>query len=342
MASFKKEHGYKKNTYEAKLNAAGIARSAWGNYGKNVNPQEYSKILGSYQQAQQAQPAQPAAAPSLSNQLSALQGKYTDTLTPTAGETEASTQLQNLITSKELGIAKAEAEPMAQKFVTGQSTALEKSAALKSMPLQTKLANLQAQRTAAADVLKTQLGFTEAALGREREDTRYQQGIEREDMLREESQKDALQQAAMSMGISTKTKKGGTMSTSNLKKAIAKAYKKAGLAQSESEALDLALKQKSLDKPYWQPKGADENKFQKTADQLKALNYSDEEIKNYILGGKSGDDDTKAKDKEFEKYTKELAQQVRELAFDREEAVRRLKIYFPDYNENVIYELIPD
>ena len=92
-------------------------------------------------------------------QLKALQSKYEKVLSPTSGETEAGTQLQNIITSKELGIAKAEQEPMAQGFVAGQGAALEKSAALKSLPLQTKLANLQSQRQAAADVLKAQLGF---------------------------------------------------------------------------------------------------------------------------------------------------------------------------------------
>lgn len=93
------------------------------------------------------------------SQLKALQGKYQETIAPTADETNTETQLGNIITSKELGVAKAEQEPMAQGFVTGQSAALEKSAALKSLPLQTRLADLQSRRQSAADVLKAQLGF---------------------------------------------------------------------------------------------------------------------------------------------------------------------------------------
>jgi len=93
------------------------------------------------------------------SQLKALQGKFTESLAPTQQETEAQTQLGNVITSKELGIQKVEQKPMAQKFITGQSAGLEKSAALKSLPLQTRLANLQARRQSAADVLKAQLGF---------------------------------------------------------------------------------------------------------------------------------------------------------------------------------------
>jgi predicted fused transcriptional regulator/phosphomethylpyrimidine kinase len=102
-------------------------------------------------------------------QLKALQSKYESVLKPTSEETATNTQLGNIITSKELGVAKAEAEPMAQSFVTGQSTALEKSAALKSLPLQTKLANLQSQRQAAADVLKAQLGFETSNVDRQTE-----------------------------------------------------------------------------------------------------------------------------------------------------------------------------
>jgi hypothetical protein len=100
-------------------------------------------------------------------QLEALQGKYNETLAPTADELGTETQLGNIITSKELGVAKVEQEPMAQGFVTGQGAALEKSAALKSLPLQTKLANLQARRQSAADVLKAQLGFETSNVDRQ-------------------------------------------------------------------------------------------------------------------------------------------------------------------------------
>lgn len=93
------------------------------------------------------------------SQLSALRSKYQGTLTPTKGETEASTQLENIITSKELGVAAAGQQPIAQQFVTGQQKAITEAASLKSLPIQTKLANLQSRRQSAADVLKSQLGF---------------------------------------------------------------------------------------------------------------------------------------------------------------------------------------
>ena len=101
------------------------------------------------------------------SQLKALQSQVTKSLTPTQEETDTSTQLSNIITSKELGIQGVEQEPMAQKFVTGQSAGLEKSAALKSLPLQTRLANLQARRQSAADVLKAQLGFETSNVARQ-------------------------------------------------------------------------------------------------------------------------------------------------------------------------------
>ena len=101
------------------------------------------------------------------SQLKALQGSFTSSLKPTKEEEDTDTQLGNIITSKELGIQKAEQTPIAQKFITGQSAGLEKSAALKSLPLQTRLANLQARRQSAADVLKAQLGFETSNIDRQ-------------------------------------------------------------------------------------------------------------------------------------------------------------------------------
>ncbi len=45
---FEDKHGYEQGTYENKLNAAGVPQSAWGDYGKNVNPNEYNRIMGGY------------------------------------------------------------------------------------------------------------------------------------------------------------------------------------------------------------------------------------------------------------------------------------------------------
>ncbi len=45
---FEDKHGYAQGTYESKLNKAGVPQSAWGDYGKNVNPDEYNSIVGGY------------------------------------------------------------------------------------------------------------------------------------------------------------------------------------------------------------------------------------------------------------------------------------------------------
>ena len=144
----------------------------------------------------QASAAQPSVAPKWesyhtptpvdTSEMDALRKRYTEQMSPRPEETELGTQLSNIITSRELGVAGVEQEPMAQKFVTGQSAALEKSAALKSLPLQTKLSNLIASRQAAADILKTQLGYetadierqtTERQMGREMDWGRYQSAL---------------------------------------------------------------------------------------------------------------------------------------------------------------------
>lgn len=220
------------------------------------------------------------------SQLKALQNKYQEVLAPTAGETEAQTQLNNIITSKELGVAKAEQEPMAQQFVTGQSTALEKSAALKSLPLQTKLANLQAQRQAAADVLKSQLGF-------ETENVNRQMTLaaqKRADDLAERSFKESVRQFNVSQA-----KKGGSGSASakstqlyqlatKLKQQgknwgeIAYQLGNAGFnltpGSSESAALDAIMTGQAPTQS-----GA----LQATASQLRNMGWSEDEIKAYLL-----------------------------------------------------------
>jgi len=153
-------------------------------YGKKLSSKELKRLLAKYARngtiasSTPSEPINPLYSKYISSpQLEALQSQYARTLTPGTGETEANTQLQNVIASKELGIAKSEQEPMAQGFVTGQTSALEKSAALKALPLQTKLANLQSQRFAAADVLKASLGFEAEKLSGQRSAYEYQTSL---------------------------------------------------------------------------------------------------------------------------------------------------------------------
>jgi HD superfamily phosphohydrolase len=202
------------------------------------------------------------------SQRDALRAKFTQTLAPTPEEVKAQTQLENIITSKELGVAAVEREPIAQTFVTGQTKALEKSAALKSLPLQTRLANLQARRQTASDLLKAQLGYAT------------------EDVI---SQRKLAESARESM-----------------------------LAREESEA-ERAFKLKE---------------FQKNVRQFnisEARNRSEDTEK-----------DQNKRDDDFEKEARDLANLVFSGKLNREQAKDRLKKLYPEYDENIIYILVPD
>jgi hypothetical protein len=60
-------------------------------------------------------------------------------------------------------------------------------------------------------------------------------------------------------------------------------------------------------------------------------------------GNTSGDKEQKAKDAEFEKFAKQIADQVYNGTIkSREEAKTRIESYYPDYNGDVIYELVKD
>jgi len=58
-------------------------------------------------------------------QLESLQKAYLGSLAPTSGETEAQTQLGNVITSKELGIAKAEQDQKINEVAGNQKMQLQ-------------------------------------------------------------------------------------------------------------------------------------------------------------------------------------------------------------------------
>jgi len=92
-------------------------------------------------------------------QLKSLQKEYQSTLAPTADETATSTSLDNLISSRDLGIVKVNAQPIASDFTQGQGAGLIRQTAAQAQPLEQKLARLQATRASAADVLKAKLGF---------------------------------------------------------------------------------------------------------------------------------------------------------------------------------------
>ena len=98
--------------------------------------------------------------------MTALQNTITQSLTPSEKELSIQTQLENIITSAELGINKVREQPIATPFITGQSAAIQRATATSARPLQTQLAQLQAQRQSAIDISSVQLGFAESALER--------------------------------------------------------------------------------------------------------------------------------------------------------------------------------
>jgi len=75
----------------------------------------------------------------------------------TPEEQTAEQQLSNLIASRELGLQAVSEKPIAMPFIVGQQQAIERRAAVQTMPLQARLAQLQSKRMSSLDVGKSQL-----------------------------------------------------------------------------------------------------------------------------------------------------------------------------------------
>lgn len=67
-----------------------------------------------------------------------------------------------------------------------------------------------------------------------------------EEEKQKEEYKDQLKATLISLGISTKNSKGGSLSSSKMENALTEYYKEQGYTKSQMDKLDLALKQKSL------------------------------------------------------------------------------------------------
>lgn len=100
--------------------------------------------------------------------LKALQDRYLASLGASPEEIAAQKQLDDLVASKDLGLAATSEQPIEMGFVTGQQAAIERRAALQAEPLKAKLAALQASRKASQDQAKSELDFAQA------EDNKYQ------------------------------------------------------------------------------------------------------------------------------------------------------------------------
>lgn len=66
-------------------------------------------------------------------------------------------ELNDLLASKELGKQAVSEQPIPLGFITGQQTAIERRAANRALPLENRLAALQAKRKAASDVVRSRL-----------------------------------------------------------------------------------------------------------------------------------------------------------------------------------------
>lgn len=98
-------------------------------------------------------------------QIDALIKNASGYFQPSEDEQNTMTQLGNLATSRDLGLAKINNTPEPLDLLTGQSDFLAKQAAAQSQPLQTKLGILQARRQAAIQGYQSALTGAAAKLG---------------------------------------------------------------------------------------------------------------------------------------------------------------------------------
>jgi len=166
-----------------------------------VAPQDVTRQTVSQfeQQAQQpgAQPGAPGGTPGttpttgnpeldkdvndLTGFIEQLQSIIISLKTDSEKELDIETQLRNVMTSAQLGIEKVRQQPIATPFITGQSAAIQRQAALSAQPLQTQLADIQGKRQGALDVATTSLGFAESGLDRAEAKLQQQADTKREE-----------------------------------------------------------------------------------------------------------------------------------------------------------------
>src|SRR5215213_2961818 len=104
------------------------------------------------------QPQAPAyQPPEYMNQFKSAYESILGNLAPTAEEETTQTELNNALTSRDLGINEYRNKPIPMELITGTSEYLMNQAAIKTQPLKDKLAILQARRQASLDASKTGL-----------------------------------------------------------------------------------------------------------------------------------------------------------------------------------------
>ena len=101
------------------------------------------------------------------DQVSALQKQLEGYAGPSAEEQEQNQLLKNLMTSEDLGIEQVREKPIAMPFITGQSAAIQRSAAIQAQPLINQIASLQQKRDISRQVTQTRLQAASDRLTRE-------------------------------------------------------------------------------------------------------------------------------------------------------------------------------
>ena len=101
-----------------------------------------------------AQAAAYTAAQTRAANLQALQDRYTASLGQSPEEIAVQQQLDNIAASKDLGVQAASEQPIEMGFITGQQKNMTERASAQSVPLQAKLAAMQAARTASSTQAK--------------------------------------------------------------------------------------------------------------------------------------------------------------------------------------------
>lgn len=154
---------------------------------KAGKPMPYSKTGGS--SAPKAT-ATKSSGGGISSQLKAAQKALESSYKPSAEENAAEGTLNNLITSKEMGLNKIKNEPQAMPFAVGQTRALERQVEEKAVPLKLQIATLQARRQASTNVANSKLFFLKDAVTRSAAATKAADDSEYRDLQKQKLKKD--------------------------------------------------------------------------------------------------------------------------------------------------------
>jgi len=108
-------------------------------------------------------------------------------------------------------------------------------------------------------------------------ETALQKASKYEEKVKEDTYKSDLKKTLQSLGLSLKTKKGGTLDTKGMEKKLTEYYKKQDISKKEMEAIEKSIKLKELNKPYYKPEG--ESKDDLTTEGTQGINSFFDNVK---------------------------------------------------------------